>query len=255
MGVSLVRWFRTHWNSTTSLLSTDAQPPGKPAAPVDWLGLFPSEDTPTEVRAAPAPVRAPAPAVPIRRDVLRLAAGLTVALLLLASLATLGDITGERTGSSADSAANGDAPLAARVVPAAAVALPPAIGSAPPVRKANVVGEALVRRDRLAIQGALNRYRDAMSTLDVAGVRSVWPGVGLEALRSGFSRLAEQNVEFESCHVSPAASHATATCVGVVESGFRTGHRRPHVTKTRWQFRLQKTGGGWMITAIDTEPA
>jgi hypothetical protein len=252
MSVSLVRWFRSQRQSTASR-TTDLQQPGTSGAPVQWLDLFPSEDGPAEHPSETLIAHPAAPSIGRRRW--HVAAGVTIALLLLTLLTTVGDITSEPPRSTSDSGASAADPVAARVVPPESSAAPPVTSSAPPAREPRVANEALVRRDRLAIQGVLNRYRDAMSTLDVGGVRSVWPGVHLEAVRSGFSRLAEQNVEFESCRISSAESRATATCVGVVESGFSTGKRRPNVARTRWQFTLQKSGTRWMITAIDTEPA
>jgi hypothetical protein len=108
--------------------------------------------------------------------------------------------------------------------------------------------------DHGSIQAVLNRYRDAMSTLDVSGVRSVWPTVSVEDLRSGFARLAEQNVEFSSCLIAPSDTRATASCTGVIESGFSTGRNRPRIARTRWEFSLERLSGSWTITAVDTQP-
>jgi hypothetical protein len=108
--------------------------------------------------------------------------------------------------------------------------------------------------DRRAIQAVLNQYRDALSVLDVAGVKGVWPSARPEIVRAGFAGLVEQNIEFERCLISPAGTLATAACAGIVESGFSAGNRRPKIARTRWEFRLQKTGSRWMITAVDVLP-
>jgi hypothetical protein len=104
--------------------------------------------------------------------------------------------------------------------------------------------------DRGAIQAVLNRYRDALSILDVAAVRAVWPGVDVAAVRSGFARVADQNVEFEACRISSTGVQATASCAGVLESGLNPGQRRPRSERKRWQFTLHKSGNRWQITNV-----
>jgi hypothetical protein len=110
------------------------------------------------------------------------------------------------------------------------------------------------RNDTRAIQAVLNRYRDAMSVLDVGAVRTVWPTADVNALRAGFARRVEQNVEFDGCRISPQEDGATASCAGVIESGFSAGNRRPIVERTRWDFTLRKMGTQWRITTVGTRP-
>ena len=123
-----------------------------------------------------------------------------------------------------------------------------------PVARPVVSNVTLVARDRRAIQVVLNRYRDAMSMLDVEAVRSIYPAAKPEVLETDFSSLVEQNLEFYRCRISPATRGASAACAGVIESGFEAGRRRPHVARTRWEFRLQKTGNRWTLTRVDTWP-
>jgi ketosteroid isomerase-like protein len=106
------------------------------------------------------------------------------------------------------------------------------------------------RADPRAIQAVLNRYRDAISTLDFAAVRAVWPSADIEALRKEFAGVRDQNVEFEACRISSIEAGASALCAGVVESGFRPGDRRPRVERRRWEFTLRRFGARWQITEV-----
>jgi hypothetical protein len=106
------------------------------------------------------------------------------------------------------------------------------------------------RLDSRAIQAVLNRYRDAVSTLDVTAVRSVWPEADVDALRKEFAGVREQNLEFEGCRISSAGAGALAACAGVMESGFKPGDRRPRIERRRWQFTLQRSARGWRIVEV-----
>ncbi len=110
-----------------------------------------------------------------------------------------------------------------------------------------------VRVETRAIQAVLNRYRDAVSTLDVTAIRAVWPNADLSALRKEFTGVLEQNVEFEACRISTAEAKASASCAGVVESGFKAGDRRPRVQRRRWEFALRKSGDGWRIVEVHVQ--
>jgi hypothetical protein len=102
-----------------------------------------------------------------------------------------------------------------------------------------------------AIQRVLNRYRDAHSTLDVSAVTATWPSVDTAALRRSFARLAEHNVEYESCRVSVADTRASAVCRGVTQS-VRVGERTTTQESRQWQFALDQVGDRWLITAVDS---
>jgi hypothetical protein len=106
--------------------------------------------------------------------------------------------------------------------------------------------------DTRIIRSLLNRYRDAISTLDVAAVRAVWPSADVAAVRTGFANRIDQNVEFDACRVIASDSGATASCAGVVEWWVRTGGRRTRAEETRWLFQLQKVAGRWQIIAVET---
>ena len=107
--------------------------------------------------------------------------------------------------------------------------------------------------DTRAVQTVLNRYRDAVSTLDVTAVRAVWPNADAGVLRKEFAGVLEQDIEFEACRISRVETGVTASCAGVIESGFKAGERRPHVERRRWQFTLRESGVGWHIIEVQTE--
>jgi hypothetical protein len=158
---------------------------------------------------------------------------------------------------SPDNAPSEDLPL----IPNTALpALAPLRAALTPVRvttpgRASVAAERLRRsNDVRAIQTVLNRYRDAVSTLDPAAVRAVWPTVNLNLVRSEFAGLAEQNIDFERCRISSSGPRAAAVCAGIVESGFVAGDRRPRSEKKRWEFTLRRTGERWTILAVRTQP-
>ena len=105
--------------------------------------------------------------------------------------------------------------------------------------------------DAAAIRAVVNRYRDAMSTSDVQAVQAVWPRTDVNAVRREFAR-GEQNLDFEACRVSSTGTSANVSCVGVIESGFRPGQRRPRLEKRRWEFTLHKVGTGWIIAGLNS---
>jgi hypothetical protein len=106
---------------------------------------------------------------------------------------------------------------------------------------------ALRRDEKQAVLTVLGGYRDAFSTLDPRAVAAVWPSADLASLQKQFAAIDDQNLEFEQCQVSIVNVRATASCTGVVESGFRPGQRRLRSTRAQWQFTLEKAGSRWLI--------
>jgi hypothetical protein len=103
--------------------------------------------------------------------------------------------------------------------------------------------------DAAAIQRVLNRYRDAYSTLDVAAVRAIWPSVDAPALRTTFDRLAEHNVEYDSCKISAADAGAVAVCSGVAQS-VPMGARKTTTERRQWRFVLSTVKNRWLIETV-----
>jgi hypothetical protein len=158
---------------------------------------------------------------------------------------------GPRAPISTTAAVKAPAPSAVPVAPVTPVAA--SVASAPVASasaSAPVTKNPSARADPRAIQAVLNRYRDAISTLDFAAVRAVWPSADIEALRKEFAGVRDQNVEFEACRISSIEAGASALCAGVVESGFRPGDRRPRVERRRWEFTLRRFGARWQITEV-----
>jgi hypothetical protein len=102
-----------------------------------------------------------------------------------------------------------------------------------------------------AIQRVLNKYRDAYSTLNVAAVTAAWPSADARALRTAFDRLAEHNVDYESCRISASETRAAAVCHGVTQS-VRVGDQTSRTERRRWQFALDKIEDRWLISAVDS---
>jgi hypothetical protein len=181
----------------------------------------------------------------------------------------LSDMSAGRAGAPVAPAAVASAPIepavrAPQIVAANAPvedhrpAAPPAIAAATTIGKTTTspvpaAGGRPTRVDPRAIQTVLNRYRDALSTLDVTAIRSVWPDADVDALRKEFAGVRDQNVEFDGCRISGAGTDARASCAGVIESGFRPGDRRSRVERRRWQFTLEKSATGWKITEVLTQ--
>jgi hypothetical protein len=189
------------------------------------------------------------------------ATGLLVLIVVAATFDRLTEMSaGFITTPDAPAASSSDAiePAGLTPVPVNAVApfvqlRSPIPQKTPAVRARSVPPrQAAPASDRRAIQAVLNRYRDALSILDAAAVRAVWPGVDVAAVRSGFARVVEQNVEFDACRISSAGVQATASCSGVLESGLNPGQRRPRSERKVWQFTLQKSGDRWRITNVST---
>ena len=65
-----------------------------------------------------------------------------------------------------------------------------------------------------AIQGVLDRYRLALSTLSVEGLGTVWRTVDTKALARAFSQLEKQTVEFDACQIDINGEVAEASCSG-----------------------------------------
>jgi hypothetical protein len=149
------------------------------------------------------------------------------------------------------------APVAARArelpskVPFAASMLlaVPVRAHASAARAATASGDAV---DRHAVQATLNGYRDALSTLDAGAVAAVWPSANVDALRRQFAGIKDQNLDFDQCRISIGEVRADALCSGVIETGLVPRSRRPHSSRVRWQFTLERTGHRWLIRSVAT---
>ena len=112
------------------------------------------------------------------------------------------------------------------------------------------------RDDTMDIQRVLNRYRDGFSVLDVAAVKTVWPSADEHALRKAFAGLYDQNIEFDSCRISVAATTPTADalCRGEVSYVRNERVKRRRTEVKQWQFTLANNGARWTIRTIIASP-
>ena len=105
-----------------------------------------------------------------------------------------------------------------------------------------------------AVQGVLERYRTAFSSLSAAGVQSFWPGANTRALNRAFDLLQSQTFDFESCavDVSMVTSSATARCSGQAAFVPKVGSRSERVERRAWSFQLSRVNERWVITSVES---
>lgn len=131
-------------------------------------------------------------------------------------------------------------------------ALPASSAVAPPPSPAPPSNASAADADRAAVRGVLERYRQAFSTLNAAGIESFWPGVNRGTVNRAFSQLERQSFEFDSCSIEVAGSTATASCAGRAAFTPRVGNRDPQVESRRWSFRLRRANNVWTIESVSS---
>ena len=103
-----------------------------------------------------------------------------------------------------------------------------------------------------AVQGVLNRYRDAFNALDPAAAKAVWPSADTKGLGKAFGRLHEQEIVLETCNISVIGARAVASCDGTLRYVPNVGSRSARVQQGRWEFSLRETGDDWTIETVKT---
>lgn len=98
----------------------------------------------------------------------------------------------------------------------------------------------------------LERYRQAFSALNAAGVEAFWPGVNKRALDRAFDQLEVQTFEFASCSIELGADAATAACAGRALFTPKVGGRIPQVESRRWAFELRRVNDVWIIERVSS---
>jgi hypothetical protein len=148
-----------------------------------------------------------------------------------------------------------EAPLVP-VEPPAATAAPPAAETAnpapvPSVTRAVPAGPS----DTDAIVGALRKYHDAYKALDVGGVLRVFPTLApnQEQLRRGFEGMTAYEIEVRQPRVNVV--NDVATVRAVVSRRITTLVGRPFANEVETEFRLHRTGSGWLITDVQAVTA
>jgi len=127
--------------------------------------------------------------------------------------------------------------------PPAAVAVAPA---------ATVPTAPAVDLDERAIREVLEGYRHAVSELDLAATRRMWPTVDERALARAFAGVETQQVAFDDCRIATGASEAQAVCGGTVRYVPGVGSRTTQLVRRQWTFTLRQDAGQWRIQRIDT---
>jgi tetratricopeptide (TPR) repeat protein len=128
--------------------------------------------------------------------------------------------------------------------PAAAPAQTPLRSSAPPAT-AQTPPVAPAANDENLIRAVLQAYAQAYSALDVDAVRRVYPAVDAAALTQNFGQMRTQRIQIVNEQVAVTGTTATVTCQ--VRNHFEPKAGRVSDPVVNATFRLQKTGGNWVI--------
>ena len=99
------------------------------------------------------------------------------------------------------------------------------------------------------VRAVLARYEAAYSSLNVDGVRSVWPGVDARSLSRAFDGLESQRVSLGQCSMTIGASTARAECSGTATWTPRIGGGTRRENRA-WQFELRNAAGAWQIARV-----
>jgi len=150
---------------------------------------------------------------------------------------------GTATPSSPGAAGGTGAPVGTPTPPPVTPAPPPATAKPVPPPPAQPSGAA----EEAAIRATLREYAAAYESLDVDAVRRVYPGVNADALARSFRAMTAQQVQIgNDAQISIEGATAVVRCTVVQGFTPRVGQgRRPQPVAAT--FRLQKTGGRWVI--------
>ena len=143
-----------------------------------------------------------------------------------------------------------EAPAVSTSMMAPSPAANPVPTASPTVTAAVPVSPAPVRPRSAAVQGVLNRYRDAFSALDPSAAKAVWPSADAISLGKAFDRLREQQMVLGPCNISVIGARAVASCEGTVRYVPNVGSRSPRVQRGRWDFTLREVGDDWRIETV-----
>jgi hypothetical protein len=124
-------------------------------------------------------------------------------------------------------------------------------GSAVRLLAAPAIGHGR-REDIVAVQRALDLYRDAFSSRDPVAVKRVWPAADERRLRQRFSTVDQQQLQFDSCRIAVAAGRSTAWCRGSL--WIAIPQRRGRVERREWRFTLQRLREDrWVIATVSPD--
>jgi hypothetical protein len=103
-----------------------------------------------------------------------------------------------------------------------------------------------------AVQGVLERYRQAFNTLNADGIEAFWPSVPRRTIDRAFAQLEAQTFRFDSCSIDVNGATATASCAGRAQYTPKVGNRIPQNESRRWSFRLRQANGRWFIESVNS---
>jgi ketosteroid isomerase-like protein len=126
------------------------------------------------------------------------------------------------------------------VTPSAPPPAPPKPTTAPAAPQPTVAAE------EAAIRATLREYAAAIQKLEVEAVQRVYPGVNEAALRRSFSGLSSMQVQIVGDE-QMTIEGATAVVRCQVRQSFRPKVGQGRTETVVSVFRLQKTGGRWII--------
>jgi len=115
-------------------------------------------------------------------------------------------------------------------------------------RTTSVSPEVLVRADADAVRGVVERYREAMQSKSLSGVKSVYPALDERQLRSVLDATQTLQVELRCADVRVSGSTAAVECARVDRWSFKNGDRR--TSESTATFRFQKRDGSWVIDQL-----
>jgi serine/threonine-protein kinase len=148
-----------------------------------------------------------------------------------------------------------DLPRPEPAPPRADPVAPPAAGSPPAERAARDQPErAQPPSDNEAVLAALGRYRAAYEARNVARVLEVYPSFDsaqVERLRRSFEQMESYEVSILKPRIDVQSDLAIVRAVVEHRMTPRVGSRTVNPVET--EFRLQRTGSGWVITAVSSK--
>lgn len=104
------------------------------------------------------------------------------------------------------------------------------------------------------VREAVLAFEAAWSRLDTAATRDVWPSANPTTLTSAFTAMREQRLRLAPCDVERTGNRATASCEGTLRYRPRVGDHTTRVRRDTWDFTLERSTDGWVVTDLDTAP-
>jgi Protein kinase domain len=107
------------------------------------------------------------------------------------------------------------------------------------------------RSDLKAMQQALDRWKQAYESRDVAAVSRVWPTISTSQARSldtAFDKMSQLTLLFRQCSLGGSVARGAATCRVERSIRFKTG--KTETFPSRVAFQLEKRAERWVIVGV-----